>query len=174
MNAIPFDAANIPGPVAYTGRVAPPRTIGSAIASAKRPLLIVGSEVTRDGVMERAIEIGKKGIPITATAHSIKSFVEKGYDDAKYFWMHNLTACLLDTEWKGLDDKGSYDLVIFMGMNYYFASQMMSAIKNFATEPLMNVVSIDRYYHPNARMSLGHIRDDEEYLKMLDEVIAQL
>ena len=75
---IPFDVANIPGP--EMGEVAPPEVIGNYISSAKRPLLVVGSEILRDDFfLEIAIEIGKKGIPIAATGHSIRGFVEKGY-----------------------------------------------------------------------------------------------
>lgn len=73
---IPFDMANIPGP--EMGGVAPPEVMGSYISSAKRPLLVVGSEILRDDFfIEIAIELGKKGIPIAATGHSIRGFVKK-------------------------------------------------------------------------------------------------
>ncbi|MHC1584892.1 MAG: CO dehydrogenase/acetyl-CoA synthase complex subunit epsilon, partial [Candidatus Syntropharchaeia archaeon] len=144
MLEIPFDVANIPG--YEMGRVVPPEVMGSVISTAKRPLLVVGAEVLEDDLIEKAIEIGKKGIPIAATGHSTVGFVEKGYDGFTYIPLHELTNCLRDPEWKGLDGKGNYDLVIFFGITYYLASQMLSCIKNFCTNPLMKAISIDRYY----------------------------
>lgn len=173
---IPFDVANIPGP--EMGGVAPPEVIGSYISNAKRPLLVVGSEILRDDFfIELAIEIGKKGIPIAATGHSIRGFVEKGYtENVMYYNLHELTNCLRDPSWKGLDGKGNYDFVIFFGIIYYYASQMLSCIKNFAIDPLIRAVSIDRYYHPHARMSFTNItpRREEMYKDMLNRLVNSI
>jgi acetyl-CoA decarbonylase/synthase complex subunit epsilon len=131
---MPFDVANIPGP--ETGEVVAPEVIGNFISRAKRPLLIVGSEILRDDFfMEIAIALGEKGIPM-----------------------------------------GQYDFVIFFGILYYYASQMLSCIKNFATDPLVRAVSIDRYYHPNARMSFATLtpRQDEQYRELLRHVVASV
>lgn len=174
MQPIPFDIGNIPGPEA--GRVADPFVIGNAIASAKRPLLVVGAEILEDGLIEKAIEIGKKGVSIAATGHSIKGFVEKGYDGATYMGLHELANFLKDPEWAGLDGEGNYDMVIVLGVKYYTATQMLVALKNFATEPLMRMVSIDRYYHPNARLTFNNIsrKNSEIFINALDEVISRL
>lgn len=173
---IPFDVANIPGP--ETGEVVPPEVIGRYISSAKRPLLVVGSEILKDDFyIGIAIELGKKGIPIAATGHSIRGFIEKGYtDNVTYSNLHELTNCLRDPDWEGLDGKGNYDFVIFFGILYYYASQMLSCIKNFATDPLIRAVSIDRYYHPNARMSFTNItpRREEEYKDMLNRLVMSV
>jgi acetyl-CoA decarbonylase/synthase complex subunit epsilon len=170
---VAFDVANVPGP--EMGGTAPPEVIGRYITSARRPLLVVGSELLRgDFFIEIAIEIGKKGIPIAATGHSIRGFVEKGYTENVYYYnLHELTNCLRDPNWKGLDGAGNYDFVIFYGIIYYYASQMLSCLKNFATEPLMHTVSIDRYYHPNARMSFTNImpRMEDEYKDMLKKFV---
>lgn len=173
---IPFDVANISGP--EMGEVAPPEVIGSYISSARRPLLVVGSEILRDDFfIETAIEIGKKGMPIAATGHSIRGFIEKGYtDNVSYCNLHELTNCLRDPNWKGLDGEGNYDFVIFFGIIYYYASQMLSCIKNFATDPLIRAVSIDRYYHPQARMSFTNItpKREGEYKDMLNGLVNSI
>jgi acetyl-CoA decarbonylase/synthase complex subunit epsilon len=173
---IPFDVANIPGP--ETGEVVAPEVIGNYISSAKRPLLVVGSEILRDGFfVEIAVELGKKGIPIAATGHSIKGFVKKGYsENVQYYNLHELTNCLRDPNWRGLDGTGNYDFVIFFGITYYYASQMLSCIKNFATDPLVRAVSIDRYYHPNARMGFTNTtpRQEEDYKAMLNRVVGSI
>jgi acetyl-CoA decarbonylase/synthase complex subunit epsilon len=173
---IPFDVANIPGP--ETGGVVAPEVIGNYISSSKRPLLVVGSEILRDDFfLDVAIELGKQGIPVAATGHSIKGFIEKGYtENVTYYNLHELTNCLRDPNWKGLDGQGNYDFVIFLGILYYYASQMLSCIKNFATDPLIRAVSIDRYYHPNARMGFSNItlRQEELYKDMLNRVVKSI
>lgn len=173
---IPFDVANIPGP--ETGEVVAPEVIGNYISSANRPLLVVGSEILRDEFfLDVAIALGKKGIPIAATGPSIKGFIKKGYtENVTYYNLHELTNCLRDPDWEGLDRKGNYDFVIFFGILYYYASQMLSCIKNFATDPLIRAVSIDRYYHPNARMGFSNItpRQEEMYKDMLNRVVKSV
>jgi acetyl-CoA decarbonylase/synthase complex subunit epsilon len=176
--AEPFDIANIPGP--DMGKVTPPEVIGSYISTAKRPLLITGSEILEDDFyVEKAIEIGKKGIPIVATGHGIKGLVEKGYTENVYYYnFHDLTNCLRDPDWKGLDGEGNYDMVIVFGVIYYYSSQMLSCLKNFATNPLMRIVSIDKYYHPHARMGFTNISpkpaDVERYKNMLNKVVDSI
>ncbi|MDY6931675.1 MAG: CO dehydrogenase/acetyl-CoA synthase complex subunit epsilon [Halobacteriota archaeon] len=174
MQPIPFDVGNIPGP--EMGRVVEPSVLGNAIASAKRPLLVVGAEILEDGLIDKAIEIGKKGVPIVATGHSIKGFIEKGYDGAIYMGLGELANFLKGSDWAGLDGNGGYDLVAVLGVKYYSCSQMLISLKNFATEPLIRIVSIDRYYHPNARLTFDNIsrKNNDIFMKALDEVIARL
>jgi acetyl-CoA decarbonylase/synthase complex subunit epsilon len=175
-NYLSFDAGNTHGP--ESGRLTAPVAIGRLMKSAKRPLLIVGSEILEDdGMLDRAIAIGKRGIPIAATGPAIRGFVEREYDGEVYYYqLHELTNCILDPEWNGLDGQGNYDVVVFFGIIYYYASAMLSAIKNFATDPLIRGVSIDKYYHPHARMTFGNYgpKRQAEYLEMLDTLIAVL
>lgn len=172
-NAVPFEMAQIPGPEmakAYKTAV-----IGAIMKKAKRPLLVVGAELFEDPVMfDKAIEIGKTGVPIAATAHSIKGFVERGYtDNVTMIGLHPLTNYLRFKDWQGLDGQGQYDVVIFTGIFYKFASAMFSALKNFNRD--IKRVSIDRYYHVNADMTFGNLAfDPEQYHEAVDEVIATL
>jgi len=57
-----------------------------------------------------------------------------------------------------------------LGITYYYASQAISALKNFSK---IKVISIDKYYHPNADMSFGNLKKDV-FIEALDEVIEQL
>lgn len=168
----PFNAGNVPGP--KMGRVTAPMVIGKMIKRAKRPLLICGSNIEKHGSIDKAIEIGKKGIPIAATGNAIVAFRKKGYtDNVKYALLTDLVNCLCDPEWKGLDGKGNYDTVIFMGSLYYLVSGVLSSIKNFA--PHLKALAIDPYYQPNAEMTFGDIwKKQDDYLAMLDEVIGEL
>ena len=58
----------------------------------------------------------------------------------------------------------------FFKITYYYTSQAISTLKNFSKT---KVVSIDKYYHPNADMSFGNLKNDV-FMAALDEVIAQL
>lgn len=165
--AVPFNTGNIPGP--KMARAVMPAVPGKMLARAKRPLLIVGSEVHDKDVLARAVAIGKTGIQIAAVGNSYTSLGGKGLD-VHYVNMHALASYLCDPNWKGLDGKGNYDLVVFFGITYYYASQAISALKNFSN---IKVISIDKYYHPNADMSFGNLKDDV-FIAALDEVIKEL
>ena len=165
--AVPFNTGNIPGP--KMAKAVMPAVPGKMLARAKRPLLIVGSEVHDIDVLARAITIGQTGIQIAAVGNSYTSMGDKGLD-VHYINMHALASYLCDPNWKGLDGKGNYDLVVFFGITYYYASQAISALKNFSN---IKVISIDKYYHPNADMSFGNLKDDV-FIAALDEVIKEL
>ncbi len=165
--AVPFDTGNIPGP--KMARAVMPAVQGKMLAKAKRPLLIVGSEIEDKDVLARVVEIGKTGIQIASVGDSYKYLSDKGLD-AHYANMHALASYLCDPEWPGLDGKGGYDLVVFFGITYYYASQAISALKNFSK---IKVISIDKYYHPNADMSFGNLKKDV-FIAALDEVIKEL
>ena len=165
--AVPFNTGNIPGP--KMARAVMPAVPGKMLAKAKRPLLIVGSEIHDRDMLAKAVAIGHAGIQIAAVGNAFRSIGDKGLD-VHYANMHALASYLCDPNWKGLDGKGNYDLVVFFGITYYYASQAISALKNFSN---IKVISIDRYYHPNADMSFGNLKDDV-FLDALDEVIAQI
>lgn len=165
--AVPFDTGNIPGP--KMARATMPAVSGKMIAKAKRPLLIVGSQVHEPEVLARAVAMGKGGIQIAAVGNAYKSLGDKGLD-VHYMNMHALASYLCDPNWRGLDGKGNYDLVVFFGITYYYASQAISALKNFSKT---RVISIDKYYHPNADMSFGNLKKDV-FIEALDMVIAEL
>ncbi|MET1124271.1 MAG: CO dehydrogenase/acetyl-CoA synthase complex subunit epsilon [Archaeoglobaceae archaeon] len=169
----PFDAANIPGPKMAT-LLEKGRPVANMIKKAKRPLLIVGPDLSEE-MFKRVLKFAEKGIQIAATGGVIRKFVEAGYkgNNVREAVLHELTQFLLDPEWKGFDGNGNYDLVLMLGSTYYHGSQMLAAIKNFA--PHIRAIAIDRYYHPNAAMSFGNLwRREEEYLKLLDEILAEL
>jgi acetyl-CoA decarbonylase/synthase complex subunit epsilon len=165
--AVPYNTGNVPGP--ETARAVMPAVSGKMLAKAKRPLLIVGSEVHDKDVLERVVAMGRAGIQIAAVGDAYTSLGDKGID-VHYANLHALASYLCDPQWQGLDGKGGYDLVAFLGITYYYASQAMSALKNFSK---VKVISIDRYYHPNANMSFGNLKKDV-FIAALDEVINQL
>ncbi|MEM0202970.1 MAG: CO dehydrogenase/acetyl-CoA synthase complex subunit epsilon [Archaeoglobaceae archaeon] len=166
----PFDAANIPGPK-MAMLLEKGKPVAMAIKKAKHPLLIVGPDIT-PAMIERVKKFAEKGVTIVATGNAITKLTQAGIN-ARYAVLHELTQFLLDPNWKGFDGKGNYDVVLMMGSIYYHGSQMLAAIKNFA--PHIRAIAIDRYYHPNAAMSFGNLwRKEEDYLALLDEIVAEL
>ncbi|MFQ6062522.1 MAG: CO dehydrogenase/acetyl-CoA synthase complex subunit epsilon [Methanosarcinales archaeon] len=170
LNAVPFHA-NLPGP--KSAKAIKPIVAGKLISKAKRPLLVVGSDILNSiSLIEKAIKIGEKGIPIAATGDSLKGFLDKASKvkvEAIYINLNVLVSYLGDREWKGFDNKGNYDVIIFLANKYYYASQLMSLLKNFGGNKV-KTISIDRYYYPNADMSFGNLKE-EDFLQALDEVI---
>ncbi len=166
-NAVPFDRANIPGP--KMAKAIKAEVAGKLISKARRPLLIVGTVGGDDGVIDVVKRMAEKGIPVAATGNSIKRLKEEGID-ATYVNLHALVSYLKDPDWKGFDGEGGYETTIFLGHTYYYASQLMSTLKNFTK---IKIISIDRHYHPNAQQSFGNLKPDD-FLKALDIVVAQL
>ena len=166
-NAVPFDRANVPGP--KMAKAVKAEVSGKFISKAKRPLLIVGTAAVDNGVIEIVRSMAEKGIPVAATGSSMKHLKEEGIG-ANYVNLHVLVSYLKDPDWKGFDGNGGYDTAIFLGHTYYYASQLMSTLKNFTK---IKIISIDRHYHPNAHQSFGNLTP-EDFIKALDVVVAQL
>lgn len=141
----------------------------------KRCLLIVSANATRelDGkrLIDYAVEIGKAGIPVVATANIIKELRDAGFTKATDLQLIDITNKLRDPEWKGLDGKGQYDCVAYLGGIYYIQSQSLSTLKHFAPDIL--TISLDREYQPNASFSFSNIKKDE-WKKELDELVNEL
>jgi acetyl-CoA decarbonylase/synthase complex subunit epsilon len=162
--------SNIPGPT--LAGIVTPKAAGRMISRAKRPLLVAGSRIVDENLVEYVIEIGRKGVPIAATGDASKAFADAGYtENVWYINLHALTTYLTDPLWKGLDGGGAYDVVVFIGHIYFYASQMLAGLKNFA--PALKAINIDRHYQPNAYVSLKDM-DDDEFLNALREVIDNI
>ncbi|SFM22501.1 CO dehydrogenase/acetyl-CoA synthase complex subunit epsilon [Methanolobus profundi] len=147
-----------------------PNVAGKMISKAKRPLLVVGAELLKDEkLIEKAITIAKKGIPVAATGHSITALVDKDID-VKYINIHSLGTFLGDKNWTGLDGQGSYDTVIFLGHKKYYLDQVLSGIKNFTD---LKALAIERHFMQNATLSFGNLKP-EVHLEALDELIENL
>jgi acetyl-CoA decarbonylase/synthase complex subunit epsilon len=171
---MPWQTANVPGPkfaMDLKGEVA-----GKLIQKAKRPLLIVGINAVKDEVKGRklidyAIEMGKAGVKIVATAHMVKEFSNRGYKVEADMPLVNITDRLRDPSWKGIDGRGPYDVVVFLGAPYYFESQMLSTLKNFA--PDLNTIAIDAQFQPNAKWSFPNLKE-KDYETELASMMAAL
>ncbi|TGC07480.1 CO dehydrogenase/acetyl-CoA synthase complex subunit epsilon [Methanolobus halotolerans] len=147
-----------------------PNVGGKMILKAKRPLLVVGSEIVGNEILtEKTIAIAKKGIQVAATGHSITVFNGKDVG-AKYINVHALAHYLGDKKWSGLDGQGPYDAILFLGHKKYYLDQVLSGLKNFTD---LKTIAIERHFMQNATWSFGNLKP-EVHLEALDEFIENL
>jgi len=174
MRAEPWQTGEICGPTKAQA-LTKPGVVVALLKKAKRPLLVVGhlAMTTKHGkgnMVDYAIQLASKaGIPVVATAHTVKEFREKGFKAASINAME-VTQLLTDPKWKGPDGKGPHDLVLVMGLPYYMEWCMLSAVMNFA--PQIKTVTLDRYYHPHATWSFPNLRE-KEWHQALDMILTQ-
>ena len=173
----PWQIGNIPGPQMALSSDNAPKIFAAMVKKAKNPLFIVGkyvleSELEGKKLIDYAIDISQKGnVPIVATAHSLKGFSERKYP-ATSMGIIDIVNRLQDSTFTiNPEKKSPHDLVLFLGITYYLASQGLSTLKHFA--PHLKTLTICKWYHPNAAWSFPNVKD-EEWKKMLDEFIQTL
>jgi acetyl-CoA decarbonylase/synthase complex subunit epsilon len=144
------------------------------IMKKKRCLLIVSAHAIRelDGkrLIDYAVEIGKAGIPVVATANMVKELRDAGFKEATDLQLVDITNRLKDPAWMGLDGKGPYNCVVYLGGIYYVQSQSLSTLKHFSD---ILTISLDREYQPNAGFSFNNIKKGE-WKKELDDLVSEL
>jgi acetyl-CoA decarbonylase/synthase complex subunit epsilon len=134
------------------------------IKNATRPIIVVGGLADKidvhDGkkLLDLLIELGKN-IPVVATSNISKAFIDKGFHPATIMTAVNITNRLSDPNWKGLDGKGQYDLVIYTGMTIYLELQMLSRLKHYAK--WIKSISLERYFIPNADIGIANLKEDK-------------
>lgn len=134
-----------------------PEVAASLIKRANRPILVVGSEaVTRDLggklLIEYLIDFARASkVPVVATAHMVGEFLKRGFRPAGFMSAMDIGNRLVDPEWKGIDGKGQYDLVLFVALPYYMEGLILSGLMHFA--PKLRTVTLDNKFHPHASWS---------------------
>ncbi|NVM03766.1 MAG: CO dehydrogenase/acetyl-CoA synthase complex subunit epsilon [Candidatus Helarchaeota archaeon] len=172
----PWQPNAVVGPTAGTP-MAKPIALGKMIAKAKRPIFVVGVEgllndVGGKQIIDLIIEVGKKGIPIVATAHSSKYFLERGFKPSWITNSNNITNRLADPDWEGIDGKGNYDFAVYCCIIYNLQVTLLNCLKNYAFKHL-KTISLDRFYFPTATYSLANLKKDK-YKTAINEIINEI
>jgi acetyl-CoA decarbonylase/synthase complex subunit epsilon len=146
--------------------------IARMIKKARHAVLITGGKLLHDEkLVECAVKMYDKGIPIIATGASSKPLIEKGVKpQSAIFSLHYVTQFMLDEEWQGFDGRGGYDTALFLGFEPYYLSRMLSALKHFSN---ITTISIDSFYQPHAQFSFMNLPEDAHYA-MLEELVSKL
>jgi acetyl-CoA decarbonylase/synthase complex subunit epsilon len=174
--AEPWQKAEIPGPTKALV-ITKPEVVVAMVKKAKRPLLVVGHEAAETEIREKklldyAIRISEAGkIPIVATAHIVGEFVKKGFQPTAFMPAVDIANRLVDSEWKGLDGNGQYDLAMFMGITYYMEWVLFSGLKHFGQN--LKTISLDRYYQPHASWSFPNL-SIEDWASNLEVILSKL
>ena len=171
LGPIPWQLGNIQGP--KTAKVINnARVVLARLKRKKNPILIVGPNITREvegkKLIEYAIEMGKAGIPIVATAHVVKEFIDAGFPNVVSMGLADISNRLRDPDWKGFDGEGKPDLALYLGGLYYTQSQSLSALKHFSD---VETISLDREYHPNADWSFANL-NPKDWKAIMDELVS--
>jgi len=174
--AEPWQKAEIPGPTKALV-ITKPEVVVAMLQRAKRPILIVGHEAAETQIgdkklLDYAIRISEVGkIPLVATGHIVGEFVKKGFQPAASMPAVDIGNRLVDSEWKGLDGNGNYDLAMLMGITYYMEWVLFSALKHFGLN--LKTISLDRYYHPHASWSFPNL-SVENWAQNLEMIVGKL
>jgi len=174
--AEPWQKAEIPGPTKALV-ITKPEVVVAMIKKAKRPILVVGHEAAEMEIKDKRLldyamrlsQVGK--IPLVATAHIVGEFVKKGFQPAASMPAVDIANRLTDSEWKGLDGNGQYDLAMFMGITYYMEWVLFSGLKHFGQN--LKTISLDKYYHPNASWSFPNL-SNEDWAQSLEIITSKL
>ena len=173
----PWQLGNIPGPQMALSSDSAPKIFAAMVKKAKNPLFIVGlkileTELENKKLIDYAIDIAKEGnIPVVATAHTLKSFLDKNYPVTSMGLIDIVNRLQDSTFTVTSEKKAPHDLVLFLGITYYLASQGLSTLKHFA--PHLKTLTLCNWYHPNAAWSFPNM-DEKEWKKMLEEFIQAL
>ena len=174
--AEPWQTAEIAGPT-KANVIMKPEVVAALIKRAKRPIIIVGYLSTKTDkdtgkMIEYTIRLNKtSGIPVVATAHTIKEFVKQGFEQATQMNAMDIGNRLKDPTWNGLDGKGPYDLALFMGLPYYMEFVILSGLKHFSNN--LKTISLGRYYNPHASWSFPNLKV-EEWNQSFETIIKNL
>ncbi len=171
-----WQTAEIPGPKKAL-LILKSEVVVAMVKRAKRPILIVGHQAAEDysedvKMIDYAIRMNKiSGIPIVATAHTMNEFLKRGFKATASMPAMDIGNRLQDSEWKGLDGKGPYDLALFMGFPYYMEFVILSALKHFSTN--LKTISLDRFYNPHATWSFPNI-SVEDWNQSFEIILSKL
>ena len=162
-----YQFANVPG--VHAGKVGTSATVAAAIKKAKRPVLIVGSELTH---LDWSLALAKEqDIPVVATAHVAGVMIEKGVNPDRVLGAIEIANLLNSPEWNGVRGEGQHDLAIFVDVLYYLESQLLSTLKHFA--PHLKTISLTKGHQPNADQSLPNL-SEKKMNEFLAEVMGEL
>ncbi|MFW6110865.1 MAG: CO dehydrogenase/acetyl-CoA synthase complex subunit epsilon [Thermoproteota archaeon] len=173
--AEPWQKAEIAGPEKAL-LIMKPEVVVAMVKRAERALLVVGHQAVTDysddvRMIDYAVQLGKTGLPVVATGHLVREFVNRDFPSASHMSAMDIANRLKDPEWQGLDGEGPYDVVLFMGLPYYMEFVILSGLKHFA--PNLKTISVDRYYNPHATWSFPNL-SIEDWDKNLEVIVNKL
>jgi acetyl-CoA decarbonylase/synthase complex subunit epsilon len=172
----PWQIAEIPGPK-KAAVISKPAVIDSMVKRSKHPVMIIGhlaaeTPVNDKTMVDYLISLARtRNISIIATGDTNRELMSRGYTSAFILPAVEAGHRLTDPEWKGMDEKGPYDLAIFAGLPYAMEWTILSGLKHFA--PHVKTLALDGKYQPHASFSFANI-STADWLENISAVIGQM
>ncbi|MFQ5819430.1 MAG: CO dehydrogenase/acetyl-CoA synthase complex subunit epsilon [Candidatus Heimdallarchaeota archaeon] len=165
----PWQVGNVPGWV--VARKLTGESLERLVKKATNPLLIVSKldDFEMDVSVKFIKKLEERGSTIVFTPWAVKTF--QVYDDIncdEILGMVEVTDRIVKEIYIGSKTK-NFDLIIFLGGLYYHQSQMLSAVKNFATH--LTTVSLTRYFQPNATYSFPNLKE-KRWISEMESMMA--
>ena len=176
--AMPYHKVNVPTGTKVARIIEDGGQYADLIEKAQRPLLIVGPRCLTESLdgrllLDWAVEIAKTtGMPICATAHTKKAFIERGYTPDSSYDIIEILNALKNPDWKGVKGEGNHDLVLFFGIRTDLASAGLSTLKHYA--PHLKTMTLCRYYFPNSDYSMPNFPKEHKWLEFMNALIQSL
>ena len=170
----PWQIAEVAGTI-KANPITKPEVVVALIKKAKRPILVVGHKVVEESLssgkqIDYIIALAKAGnIQLVATSHVVKDFLERDFRPSAWMPAVDIANRLRDSSWKGLDGKGSYDLLLILGLPYYMEWLILSGLKHSPKDLML--ISLGNFYQPHASWSFSNssLKKWEENFKVIVE-----
>ncbi len=170
MSVTPWQIANVPGHV-VAKKLTTDKLIEILKDSAHTLLIVAKLEDYELEIAKSFInKIKEKGGTIVFTPIANKTFLEDGIKPDLILGLTEVTS-KLSRGWREVKGKEPFDLLIYFGGYYYQQSQMLSAIKHYATD--LKKISLNRYHQPNADYSFANPRE-ERWIKEMQTVLESI
>lgn len=154
-----------------------PNAVVNLIKKANRPVIVIGhmlSENEWNGkkLIDYVVELAQAAsIPVIATSNVACELLKRGCKPVAVLSLMEIGSRIVDREWLGVDGKGPYDMVIFVGIPYYMSYEIMSALKNFARN--VETLNLDNMYVPQSKWSLPNM-PVEEWINFIKSVTLKI
>ncbi len=170
MSVTPWQIANVPGHIVAKKLKA--EKLVEILKESAHPLLIVGKLEDYELEIAKTFinKIKEKDGTVVFTPIANKTFLEDGIKPDMILGLTEVTS-KLSRGWRNVEGKESFDLLIYFGGYYYHQSQMLSAIKHYATD--LKKISLNRYHQPNADYSFANPRE-QRWLKEMKTVLEAI
>ncbi|MBS7610961.1 hypothetical protein KEJ27_01920 [Candidatus Bathyarchaeota archaeon] len=166
----PWMKAEVPGTRRAT-IIEKPELAAELLKQGGRILVVCGNGVStvlsKRSLLDYIVDVAEAVDAHIATSSMAYAKIKSRLTNATWISPMEVAHRVPDPEWMGLDGKGAYKTMVFIGLPYYMTWLILTGLKNFAQS--VKTISLDRFYQPNASWSLRNmnIGEWEQFLEAL-------
>ncbi len=140
-----------------------PELAAELLKQSRRMLVVCGDGVltvlSKRSLLDYIVDVAETVNAHIATSSMAYAKIKSRLPNVTWISPMEVAQRITDPEWMGLDGKGAYKTVAFVGLPYYMTWLILTGLKNFAQS--VKTISLDRFYQPNASWSLRNMNIDE-------------